>query len=450
MLKRIIFTSCALALYLGTPFLYELGVPGVPGVALAAQEEDEEPARETRRVPSMSESTYKKLSEAQEAIDAKDFATAKQVLDDMLSRKDRLNGNEIGQVQNILGFVYFSEEDYPSAIRAYEGVLAQGEDIPEGLEVTTLYTLAQLSFVNEDYQKALDYMETWITKANNPGADPYIFMGQVYYQMKDYPAATRQIEQGIQVARERNMKIKEDWWALLNFLYYEQEDWPKVLETLEILVKQYPKREYWTRLAGIHGQLGNDNESLWSYEAADVGGFLDRQGDLTNYAGLLMQAEVPYRAARVLERGFDEEIIERTDTTLLNLGQALQLSQEVEKAIPVLKEAAKLSDEGKIFERLAQVLLDNDDFEECVDAANSALDKGGLRAEQGMYVVKGMCQYNMDQRTAARESFVACRNTSRRAEDENNQRICQQWITYIDNEARRDEELRKAAASASL
>ena len=442
MLKRIIGTGCALALYFAAPLLGELGFSGVTA---HAQEESEAEQVETRRVPSMSEATFKKLSEAQEAIDAKDLATAKQVLNGMLDRRDRMNGNEIGQVYNMLGFVYFSEENYGAAIDAYRNVIAQGEDIPAGLEVTTLYTLAQLSFVDEQYQQALDYMETWITKANNPGAEPYIFMCQVYYQMDDYPAATRQCERGIDVAEERGVQTKEQWWALLNFLYYEQENWPRVLETLEVLVKRFPKADYWRRLAGIHGQIGNDKESLWSYEAADVGGFLERQSDFTNYAGLLMQQEVPFRAARVLERGLEQEVVERTDRNLQSLGQAWQLAQEVDKAIPVFLEAAKLSDEGKIYERLASLYLDDDQFENCVDAANGALEKGGLRAPQNMYVIRGMCQYNMDEMTSARESFVECRTVSRREDDDANRRICQQWITHIDREVERDEQLRRAS-----
>lgn len=441
MLKRITLLAAALALYAAPPVLHEAGLRGV---AVAAAEEDE-PKRETRRVPSMSEATYKKLAEAQELVEAKDFAGAEAILNEMLERRSRLNGNEIGQVYNILGFVHFSNEDYPAAIRAYEQVLAQGEDVPEGLEVQTLYTLAQLSFVNEDYQKALDFMERWIQRADNPGAEPHIFMGQVYYQMNNFPAATQQIERGIEIARERQMPVKEEWWALLNFLYYEQEDWPNVLDSLEVLVRNYPKRDYWVRLAGIHAQLGNDKEALWTYEAADVAEYLTQQGDLTNYAGMLMQAEVPWRAARVLERGIEEEVIERTDETLLQLGQAWQLAQETDKAIPVLEQAAELSDEGKIYERLASLYLDSDEPQKCVRAAENALDKGGVRLEQSLHLVRGMCLAEMDERARAREAFVTCRTVARRDDDDNNRRICQQWINYLDNEAQREEALRRAA-----
>ncbi|MEQ8690838.1 MAG: hypothetical protein RIC89_08380, partial [Pseudomonadales bacterium] len=135
---------------------------------VAAAEGDDKPQK-TRRVPSMSEAIYKRLAEAQEAIDAKDYDLSIELLNEMLNRSRRYNGNEVGQVRNMLGYAYFLKEDYGRAIDEYKLVIAQGEDIPEGLETTTLYTLAQLSFVEERYQDALDYMETWITKANNPG-----------------------------------------------------------------------------------------------------------------------------------------------------------------------------------------------------------------------------------------------------------------------------------------
>ncbi len=442
-MKPLITRSClaiglAVMIVATGPFSAEMGVTGVQ---LAAAEKEK--PQKTRRVPTMSEQTYKKLSQAQEFMDLKEYRSAMNVLDIMLQRSRRLNGNEIGQVNNMRGFVYFSEEKYEKAIEAYELVVGQGEDIPEGLETTTLYTLAQLSFVTERYRDALRYMETWISKANNPGADPHIFMGQVYYQMKDYTAAIKQIEKGIGIAQERSLTVKENWWGLLNYLYFEKENWDKVLEILEILVHDFPKREYWIRLAGIHGQEGHEKEQVNAMQAAYTAGFLDRERDLINFAGLLMQEQVPFRAAVVLEKGFEDDQIERSAKNLQSLGQAWQLAQETDNAIPAFEEAAGLSDDGRIFERLAQLYLDDDQFEPCVEASDGALDKGGLRSIPQAHIVKGMCQYNAAQSkisnlNRARKSFVSCRNEARKDEDDdNNQRICQQWITYLDRESAR-------------
>ncbi len=420
-----------------------LGI-GPVGMATAwAQEGSERSERtgRTRQVPSMSEATFKKLAEAQELIDAKDLDGAIAVLTGMLDRSRRYNGNEIGSIHNMLGFVYFSKEDYGRAISHYEVVIKQGEDIPEGLETTTLYTLAQLNFVYERYSEALRYMRIWLSKASNPGPDPHIFMGQVYYQMEDYPNAATQIETGIAVARERGTDIKENWWALLSFLYSEQEQWPKVLEVLEILVRDFPKRAYWISLAGIQGQQGMEKEQVYTMMAAYVAGYLSMQSDQLTLAGLLMQEEVPIRAANVLQKAFDEGLVERTDTNLRSLGQAYQLAQEVDKAIPVFEQAGRISDEGRIYENLAQLYMEDDNFDACVTAATNALNKGGLRKSQSVYIVRGMCEYNRDGLDKARESFVSCRNESRRNKDQGNQRVCQQWITYIDREANRRREL---------
>ncbi len=441
MLKRIAVYGLhvSLALVLAGGYL-----PGTVSIATAAEGESA-PPRKTRRVPSMSEAVYKKLAEAQEAIDAKDYILAEKVLRDMLNRSKKYNNNEVGQVHNMLGYVYFLREDFKSAIREYKIVVAQGDDIPEGLETTTLYTLAQLSFVEGKFRDALTYMETWITKAENPGPEPRIFLGQVYYQMKDFPRSIQQIESGITIARERDITIKENWWQLLNFLYYEQENMPKVIEILEILVRDFPKREYWVRLAGMYGQEGDDKRQLHTLQAAYEGDFLTKETDLTNLAGLLLQHEVPFSAAKVLEKGLKDEVVETSSKNLRALGQAWQLAQEVDKAIPVLEDAAKSADDGKIFDQLSYVYLEADRFDDCIRSANSALNKGGLRKKQSTYFIRGLCLYNKEQLSDARGSMVSCRNEARREEDNLNVRTCSQWITFIDREQDRNAKL--AAAS---
>ncbi|MEM7100390.1 MAG: hypothetical protein AAF541_19135 [Pseudomonadota bacterium] len=429
-------------LVVGLVCLVAAPVPGLISTAEAADEK--KPERKTRRVPSMSESVYKKLAEAQEAIDLKDYALAENLLREMLKRSKRYNRNEIGQVHSMLGYTFFLREDYKQAIREYKVVVAQGEDIPEGLETTTLYTLAQLSFVEGQYQDALDYMETWITKADNPGPEPRIFMGQVYYQMKDFPKAIVQIENGISIAQDRGTAIKENWWALLNYLYYEQENMPKVIEILEILVRDFPKRDYWVRLAGMYGQEGNEKGHLHTLQAAYAGDYLSKETDLTNLAGLLMQDEVPYKAAKVLSQGIEDDIIEPSSKNLRALGQAWQLSQEVDKAIPVLEDAAKLSEDGRIFDQLSYVYLEADRYNDCVRATNEALDKGGLRKKQSTYFIRGLCMYNNKDLDSARGSMVSCRNEARRKKDDLNNRTCLQWITFIDREKDRNAKLAAA------
>lgn len=412
------------------------------GFAVAQAAEDQaEKKQKTRRVPSLSEPVYKKLGEGQEAIDAKDYTLAQEIIQGALNRSRRYNENEIANLHNMLGYIYYLKDDYDGAIREYKIVVNQGEKIPEGLEVTTLYTLAQLSYVQENYNDALYYMEVWITKATNPSSAPRFFLATVYYQMKDFEKAVEQMELGVQIAQERGTTITEQNWSLLTFLYFEKEDWPNVIRILKILVEEFPKREHWVRLAGVYGQEGFEKEQLYTLEAAYTADFLEKQTDFTNLAGLLMQEEVPYRAAKVLEDGLEREAVTRDAKNLQSLGQAWQLAQEVDKAIPVFEEAAGMADDGKIYERLSYLYLESDQYEKCVDSATGALDKGGLRKDQTVYIVKGMCLYNQNKLSPARTAFVSCRRVSRQDKDTTNQRICGQWITFIDRESARQAQL---------
>ena len=68
--------------------------------AIAAEDKPSQKPQKTRRVPTMSERTYKKLAEVQEEIDAKNPKAAIQRLNEMLNLKG-LNGNELGQIHNM-------------------------------------------------------------------------------------------------------------------------------------------------------------------------------------------------------------------------------------------------------------------------------------------------------------------------------------------------------------
>ena len=431
--------TVSLAASLALPVaLSAVGGLGFEAAVAANEKKPSQRPKKTRRIPTMSERTFKMLAEVQEAIDLKDYALAHQLLRKMEGRKG-LNGNEYGQIYNMQAYVYFSQEDYLGAIGSYEKVVAQGDKVPEGLEVGTIYSLAQLYFVTEQYQKSLDSMRLWLSKAENPGPDPHIFKGQVYYQMKDYRAPIPQIEKGISIAQGRGTAVKENWWQLLRYLYYEREDNPKVIEILELLVEDFPKREYWVQLAGMYGQEGFDKKQVYAMEAAHAGGFLTKQNDLLSYSGLLMQEDAPYRSATFLSQAMDDEIVELSSKNLQMLGQGWQLAQEFDKAIPVFQQAAKKSDDGEIYARLAQLYLEKDQYGNCVKAADDALRKGGLKKTQTTHIVRGMCLFNNDRLTTARAAFVKAGRIARDKKDKGNQRISRQWVTYIDREKRRRE-----------
>ena len=467
----------ALSLALGLGPSAITSAVGVDNQAFAQSEGREK----KRRVPNINEATFRQLSDAQEYVDAAqcqfdengappeaipgadecDPVTAAEarvlwgealaVLTRMEQRSRRYNGNERGQIHNLLAYVNYELDDIEKTIYHYEQVLAQVPDITEVVENTTLQQLSKLYFQEGNkyegeqalsyYRKALQMMQEWLVRNENPGPEAHFYVAQIFYQMKDFPSAIDRLELVVSIARERGMKVKESWWTMLQYLYFEEENWPKVIEILEILVKDFPKRAYWVNLASVYGETDQSEKQLWTLEAAHVGGYLDRESDLRTYGGLLLQHEIPNRASKYLQAGFDDEIIESNVTNLQTLGQAYQIGQDVDKAIPVFEEAAGIAEDGTTYDRLSSLYLEKDEFQKCVSAADNALDKGGLKKPVATKITKGICEFNLDRLTAARRTFVELRREARQDRLRTEERTAGQWINYIDNEQKRRREL---------
>jgi hypothetical protein len=92
----------------------------------------------------------------------------------------------------------------------------------------TVYTLAQLSTIEEEYAQALHYLDQWFTLETNPGPEPYMLYAQNLYQVDRYQDMAQPIETAMDIARKRDVAIREDWYVLLNFAHSHQENVVKV------------------------------------------------------------------------------------------------------------------------------------------------------------------------------------------------------------------------------
>ena len=422
--------------------------------ARAAQEGDKKP----RRIPNVQPTTWKRLQQSEELVKADQYAEAVEILEAMLpreGRRSRYNQAELGQVHNMLGFIFWELEQPAKTIEHYKKVLEQVPFIAEATEALTLHQLAKLYFMQGQeqkqeamadrwYRESLDTMRQWLNKGKDSVPDPYFFIAQIYYQLKDFDCGIESLETTVSIARERGVAVKESWWRMLQYMYYEQLNWPKVTEILEILVRDFPKREYWITLASVYGETGQENKQLWVMEAAHVGGYLDKDAVVRAYGALLLQDEVPNRASKYLQKGFDDGIIERTSANLQLLGQAYQVAHDVDKAIAVFEEAAKLAEDGKTYNLLSALYLDTDQFSKCRTAARNALDAGGLANAMRTNITLATCEFNLDNLIAARKVFTEVRREARRQKEKRLETMSSDWIKYIDNWSKRRRELARA------
>jgi tetratricopeptide (TPR) repeat protein len=404
-----------------------------------AQEDQQQPEQKTKEAQAVSKEVYDKIQQAQEDVDAKNYDSALRKLNAL--RGGKLTEYELSNVLNHIGFVYYNMGDVGRAISAFRELL-QIPSLEEQTRKQTIYTLAQLSAAEEKYTQAVEYLDQWFTLETNPAPDAYILYAQNLYQVERYQDMVRPIETAMEVARKRQIPIKEDWYVLLNFAYFQQENFAKVKDIQKILLQSWPKKHYWFTLAGSYTELNEERNLIAAYDALQTQELLTTESELVTMAQLYMQHEVPYKAAKLLESEMEKGRVEKNDKNYRLLSEAWSLAMEDEKAIPALQQAARLSNDGELYVRLANAHLNLGQYRECAAAAREGLNAGGVKNADHAQISLGMCLYNLKQYDDAIASFRVAARTER------SQRIGRQWVVVINSEIERNEQIRKAEVTA--
>ena len=424
---------------------FDQAVPGIVFSEAVAQDKPKKDTRETRRTPALRNKVYERLAEAQGFAEAKDYASAEAILNDMISEdgKRALNSYELANVYNLHAFLSYVNEDYAQSLRYYGQVIAQ-PDIPLAMEINTRFTVAQLYFVQEQWQQGIDALLTWFDLNEKPNAGAYVLLAQGYYQVKDYNLALKNVETAIGMHEGEGKLPKEQWYNLARFLYFDREDFDSALDVLNTLIIYYPKKQYWVQASHLYGEKKDETTQLALMEAAYEQGFLDRSSELVTMSYLYLNAETPYYAGAVMQKGFADELVEDKSKNFELAGSAWAQARDVAKSIPMMEKAAAKSEEGELYVRLGNVYLDGDQFSKSADSIIKGLNKGGVKRPDQARLALGMAYFNLGDYDEARKAFRAAgKDGARRKEWQRSQEMAKQWIAYVTSEEDRQRELEK-------
>ena len=439
-ISRLISATCMATLVLGaTVTLDRAGVVSVIS-DVAAQESGAKKKEKTRKTPALRNNIYEKLAEAQTFAEAKDYAAAEEILNEMLdatSKKSKLNAYELANVYNTYAFLRYAVEDYKGALNYYQKVIDQRPQIPVALEVGTLFTIAQLHFLQENWQKGIDTLNQWMAVTEIPNTNAYVLLANGYFQLKDYDRSLENIQIAIDREESAGKLPKEQWYNLARFIHFDRDNYAEALEILEILIMYYPKKQYWVQASHLYGEQKDEARQLAILEATYEQNLLDKSQDLVLLSQLYLNAEVPYPAAKTLEKGFKDEIVEDESKNYELAGVAWRQAQEVNKSLPMLEKAAAKSEKGELYARLGSVYLDVDKNKEAVTALTKGLKRGGVKRTDQARLALGMAYFNLGEFNSARKAFREA------AKDKRAKAFAQQWLKYINSEEKRLAEIAK-------
>ncbi len=380
-------------------------------------------------VVGMDERVLKQINAVQELIDADDFDAALEELQDMNRR--RLSSYETAHVLNIEGFIYYQQGDIPQAQAAYEEALAQ-DRLPASMLANLRLTLGRLGLLQENFNSAIGHLRTLLTIPDQDKPANRVLLANAYFGNREYKNALGELDVAIDRTRAVGDPPRENWLGLLAAVYYELGDFESMKEVTYELAQTYPREQHFMNLAALYGQLGDQKRQLALVESLLQQGRLSSEQHLELIANLFMAQDLPYKAARLLEKELDAGRIASDAQSLELLSQAWYGAARVDKAIPPLEEAAKLADDGEVYVRVARLFLDAYDWENAARATREALRKGDLRDEGNVWLLQGMALARMNRWGDAAETFA------RAAEFEESARYAEQWIAYVDSERARE------------
>ncbi|MBB5518138.1 hypothetical protein [Amphiplicatus metriothermophilus] len=402
--------------------------------AAALQEEEEQPRR---RSETLDPAVARVLQDIFTMIQEERFQEALAGLNKLMSdRGDRMKPFDRATTLELRATVKVNLEDFRGALRDFEEALRLNA-LPPERNNQLRYFIAQLYFQLEDYQAAIRGLQEWIRISQTAGqtVDPnaYYLLAAAYIQVQppNYRAALDPAERAVAALTEP----RKSYFDLLNLIYSELNENTKRAQLLERMITHWPgERSYWTQLSGLYSTTGRDQDAFSVLEVAYRAGLLKNEAEILTLVQYYSFFDNPYRGAKLLEREMETGTVARNVKNLTLLSQLWSQAREHKRAIPVLQQAARMSDSGELSYRLGQVLLADEQYAASERALVAALNKGGMTQTQtgDAWLLLGTARFSQAgpgdraTRARAREAFSRALNYS------NTRGQARQWIEYID------------------
>ena len=369
---------------------------------------------------SVTTKTYNKLTEAQEFITNNQFQEAMTVLNEL---KGSVKDNSIDKAltYQLLGYTEMSQNNYPKATSYFLETLSY-EDLPEQLRINIGYMVAQLYAAQGEYDKALDFAREWFVTLEAPTPDQYIFMANIFAQTKNYSEAVPYAVKAI----DSSDNPKESWFQVLIACYFELKQYSNSEKYLKRAISLWPaEQNYWEQLSSVYLIQDKMEPALITLQLAWKGEWIEKESLIQNMIQLAVNEGIPEHAARLLTQAMEKGLIPENEKFVDSLANAWLAAKEFDKAIAIFERLSDINGEAKPLEKIANIHLQNAEWQKAEQAARAALNKktdkpGNVWFTLGIALAE---QERFDESLSALRKAKAYDYSSRKAS---------QWISYAE------------------
>jgi len=375
---------------------------------------------------SISQWTYQYLKRIHNYMEMDRFEDAGRELESLANKYYKNERSyERALINQLYGQFYLIQGDFASAIPWLEKAVKHGALNLPG-EIQTRSNLAAAYFQAAEYNKVIDTLlktqQIGMKRGIDLSGGNFVMLGMAYYQISNLDNAYKYISKGNDVSAELN----EDWLQYEFGLAVKLEKFDAAIEVGQFLIFVNPdKNTYWKQLSGVYYGGNNENESLAGLELAFEKGVMKKEIDYLNLTKYFLYKDLPTKAIKVLNYGFDNKIIKVNKKNLDLLADSYFLSKDRRKGIDALIQSLEIESDSKTSYRIARFAFESEDWNMAIKYFDKAKSEKWNEVPGRIDLLKGIAYYEIDQLNNALKHLESA------VEFEESKGAAEGWIQYI-------------------
>ncbi|MCY4266035.1 MAG: tetratricopeptide repeat protein [Gammaproteobacteria bacterium] len=291
----------------------------------------------------------------------------------------------------------------------------------------TLRSLGQLYAAEEEWQNSINNFTSW--RELSPEEDVTVYKGLSYahYQLEQFEAALPYWLDYMNLSLDSGEVLERDDYTYLNGLYFTLEDFEKALDLTKTMIVKFNNKTDWQNFNAIYASLDQEERRVQALNLAYIVGHIDDEQRYMNLGQSMAGMEIPLSGAKIIEEGLEKEIIEENLENLEVAAQMHLIASTYADGLPNAQRVAEMSDSGDGWDTVGYIHYVLGDYEEAVEAFESAIEKGDLNNRSDTLMFLARARLELDDFDGARR---AARQASD-AGDESDRSAAQQYLTFI-------------------
>jgi tetratricopeptide (TPR) repeat protein len=382
----------------------------------------------TLHAASVSPASAKALKAVQDADGAKRYA-------EVLTRAEealRVSGKtpyDTFVAYQFMTVAYQGQGNRAGMMKAMQGQLDSGHPSPAE-QNQIIKNMATIAYELKDYGQVVE-LGNRLIRSGAADDGMYGMVGHAMFLQGKHAEVSKFLGDHVADQERRGQKPREPTLTTLRAAQERQGNSAGVSQTLEKLVRHYPKADYWSLLTYqlSRAQKLTDSQSLHIYRLKMATGTLSRCQDYSDMEEMAVAAGMAGEAQRVIEQGLaakvctvksDEDRLRRHLVTNSNV------VAEDKARLPKLEADAKVAKTGELDVAVGAQLFGSGDYAKAAEALSRGIAKGGLKNLADAQLTLGTAQYRANNKAEAIKTFQSIKTN-----DQVTQRIASLWVLYV-------------------